>query len=86
MRRHRHIVTVLRVLALAGMLAWFCRTAWANTMQCTTREDPVLQRWVTECSDGSQAVTRYDEQFKQWRTEVTKPGAASQAAEEPCKH
>jgi len=47
-------------------------------VHCTTREDLAFKHWMTECSDGSQAVTRYNEQVKQWRTEVTKPGAASQ--------
>jgi hypothetical protein len=58
----------------------------AGAVTCHTYQDVEWQRWVTECSDGSRAVTRYDEQVKQWRTEVTKPGAASQAAEEPYQH
>ena len=43
----------------------------AGTVHCTTREDPAFNRLVTECSDGSRAVTRYDEQFNKWRTEIT---------------
>jgi hypothetical protein len=69
------------LLALLSGSGWSC-----PTVRCTTCEDQAFQRWVTECSDGSQAVTHYDEQVKRWRTEVTKPGAASQAAEEPCQH
>jgi hypothetical protein len=59
--------------------------AKAGTVHCMTREDAQLKCLVMTSSDGSQPVTRYDEQVKQWRTEVTKPGAASQAAEEPCQ-
>jgi hypothetical protein len=85
MRRHRQMATVLLGLALSGLLALLSGMTWADTVHCTTREDQSFQRWVTECSDGSQAVTRYDEQVKRWCTEVMKPGVASQAADEPCQ-
>ena len=57
----------------------------AGAVTCHTSQDVAWQHWVTECNDGSRAVTRDDEQGKRWRTEVTKPGVASQAAEEPGK-
>jgi hypothetical protein len=60
---------------LLGLLS---SSACAGPVHCTTREDLAFKHWMTECSDGSQAVTRYNEQVKQWRTEVTQPGAASQ--------
>jgi hypothetical protein len=76
-----------QLLMIGGMLlGLLSRSAWAGPVHCTTHEDPAFKRWVTECTDGSRAVTRYDEQFQRWRTEVTKPGGASQAAEEPCHH
>ncbi len=33
-------------------------------------------RLVTECTDGSRAVTQYDAQFQRWRMEVVKPPKA----------
>ena len=71
---------ILTALGLSLVLA-----NHAGAVTCHTYQDVAWQRWVTECSDGSEAVTRYDEQGKRWRTEVTKPGVASQAAEEPGK-
>jgi hypothetical protein len=47
--------------------------ARSSTTHCTTREDPAFKRWVTECTDGSRAVTRYDEAFKTYRTDVITP-------------
>jgi hypothetical protein len=44
-----------------------------GTARCTTREDPALQRWVTECTDGARAITKYDEQFQRYRTDVITP-------------
>ena len=41
--------------------------------RCITREDPALQRWVTECTDGSRAITRYDAPFNRYRTDVITP-------------
>jgi hypothetical protein len=36
----------------------------AGTVHGTTREDPQFKQLVTECTDGSRALTRYDEPFK----------------------
>ena len=71
---------ILTALGLSLVLA-----NHAGAVTCHTYQDVAWQRWVTECSDGSRAVTRFDEQVKRWRTEVTKPGVASQAAVEPDK-
>jgi hypothetical protein len=73
-----------QMMSSTALLVLLSGSGWSGpTVHCTTREDQAFQRWVTECSDGSRAVTRYDEQVKQWRTEVTKLGAAIQAAKEP---
>jgi len=55
-------------------------------VDCTTRYDAAFDRYVTECTDGSRAVTRYDKQFQRWRTDVTKPGAASKESKDVEKH
>jgi hypothetical protein len=60
------------MLAALGLLALASAGA-ASTTHCTTREDPAFKRWVTECSDGSRAVTRYDETFNRYRTDVITP-------------
>jgi hypothetical protein len=44
-----------------------------DTVRCTTREEIELNRLVTECRDGSRAITRYDEALKQWDMQVITP-------------
>jgi hypothetical protein len=47
--------------------------AHAGDVRCTTREDPALKRWVTECTDGARAVTRWDAGLQRYYTDITKP-------------
>jgi hypothetical protein len=61
-------------LALAPILG-IPRTAFAgDPVRCTTQEDAQFKRLITECTDGSRAVSRYDAQLKRRRSEITKPG------------
>jgi hypothetical protein len=69
---HRIIFTALGLLALASAGA-------ANPTHCTTREDPALQRWVTEYTDGSRAVTRWDAGLQRYDTDITKPPQGDKA-------
>ena len=64
---------VLLTLSLS-LLTLLASAAWAsNRVQCTTRWDEAFQRYVTECTDGSRAITRYDAGFQRWRADITKP-------------
>jgi ferric-dicitrate binding protein FerR (iron transport regulator) len=54
-----------QMMSSTALLVLLSGSGWSGpTVHCTTREDQAFQRWVTECSDGSRAVTRYDEQVK----------------------
>jgi hypothetical protein len=55
------------LLTLAPLIADAGRTA-----RCTTREDPALKRWLTECTDGARAITRWDTGLQRYRTDITK--------------
>ncbi len=59
---------LLAVLTLAPLMAHA-----GGTARCTTWEGPVFHRWLTECTDGSRAVTKYDAQFRRYRTDVITP-------------
>ncbi|MGH8064528.1 MAG: hypothetical protein ACRERE_04680 [Candidatus Entotheonellia bacterium] len=59
---------ILTVLMLA-----LVSPALADTARCRTRSDEAFKRWITECSDGSRAITTYDPQFKRYQTDVISP-------------
>jgi hypothetical protein len=66
---------LLIVLALVIFQPLEDRTALAgDPFRCTTRDDAQVKRLITECTDGSRAVSHYDAQLKRWRFEITKPG------------
>ena len=66
---------LLIVLALVIFQPLEDRTTLAgDPVRCTTRDDAQFKRLITECTDGSRAVSRYDAQLKRWRSEITKPG------------
>jgi hypothetical protein len=68
----------MRPLRLAALLMLtLASSALADTTRRTTRQDEALQRWVTECTDGSRAVTRYNAPLNRYRTEVITPPRAS---------
>jgi hypothetical protein len=41
-----------------------------DPVHCTTREDCQFKRLMTECTDGTRAMSRYDAQFQRWRTDI----------------
>jgi hypothetical protein len=66
-------------LALVGLLAGALSAGAGGPPRCWSRWDEGLQRWETECTDGSRAVSRWDEGLKAWRTDVVKPPSAPKA-------
>jgi hypothetical protein len=59
-------------------LVWLslAATSAAETVHCTTREEPAFKRWVTTCTDGARSITRWNQAFKRWDTEIVTPPKA----------
>jgi hypothetical protein len=74
----RRATAMSTIIMLAGWLMLTPLMAYAGDVRCTTREDPELQRWLTECSDGARAITRYDEAFKRYQTDIVRPPKGDQ--------
>jgi hypothetical protein len=60
-------IVLIVLLTLAPLIAH------AGAVRCTTREDPGLQRSVTECTDGSRAISKWDAGLQRWQSNVVKP-------------
>jgi hypothetical protein len=61
-------------ISLAPVLGIPATALAGDPVRWTTREDAQFNRLITECTDGSRAVSRYDAQLKRWHSEITKLG------------
>lgn len=62
------LLTLMPLIADAG-----------GTGRCTTREDPALKRWVTECTDGARAITKWDNGLQRYTTDIVREPQGKQA-------
>jgi hypothetical protein len=63
---------VLIILALVSAVL-------ADTARCRTCYDEAFKRWLTECTDGSRAITKYDAPLNRYRTDVMTPPQSDKA-------
>jgi hypothetical protein len=63
----------MRIVGMTMFLLGLATVSAADTVHCTTREEPAFKRWVTTCSDGARSITRWDEAFKRWQTDIVTP-------------
>jgi hypothetical protein len=63
----------MRLFCMTLLFLSLATASLAETVHCTTREEPAFKRWVTTCTDGACSITRWNQAFKRWDTEIVTP-------------
>jgi len=64
---------MMRIFFMALLGLSLATASLADTVHCTTREEPAFTRWVTTCTDGARSITRWNPGFQRWDTEIVTP-------------
>jgi hypothetical protein len=64
---------MMRIVGLTVLFLSLATASLAETVHCTTREEPAFKRWVTTCTDGARSITRWNQAFHRWDTEIVTP-------------
>jgi hypothetical protein len=67
-----------RIVGITLLFLGLATASAAETVHCTTREEPAFKRWVTTCTDGARSMTRWNQAFKRWDTEIVTPPKSHQ--------
>ena len=68
--------TTLFMSLAAGVL--LSTAVLAQAQNCTTRYNPILKQYQTQCMDGTRATERYNDILNRSETTIQYPGGTSQ--------